>query len=472
MQKYGLYINGEWVYTEVKGTVVNKATGEVVAEYSQAGDAEVTAAVTAAAAAFRTVKLEPYQRFEILCKASKLLIEQQEDLAILISREVGKPLKEARGEVARAAQTLLLSGEEAKTLTGEMVPLQGAPGNAERIAMTFRVPVGIVCAITPFNFPLNLACHKLGPALAAGNTVVFKPASVTAGVGVALCRILTEAGLPAGCLNMVLGQGTVVGEALAKDNRIAFYSFTGSVPVGRYLKDAIGFRRISLELGSNSANIVHSDADITAAAEACARFAFVNAGQVCISCQRVYVQRQVYNEFCHKAVAFAQTLQMGDPLDSLVDIGPMISSQEACRAEQWITEAINGGARLLIGGKRDGAWLEPTILTDVRADMKVICEEVFAPVFSIVPYDNIGEAIEQVNDSHYGLQAGVFTASLAIAQRCAKELEVGGVIINDSATFRTDFMPYGGVKLSGIGKEGPRYAMREMTEEKLVVIKF
>jgi acyl-CoA reductase-like NAD-dependent aldehyde dehydrogenase len=472
MAEYGLFINGEWIYTDKKDQVVDKATGETVAKYSLAGEQEVAAAVTAAAAAFRAVKLEPYQRYEILRKASQLLIEQQEDLALLLSREVGKPVKEARGEVIRSAQTLLLSGEEAKTLAGEVVPVQGAPGNANRWALTLRVPVGVVCAITPFNFPLNLACHKIGPALAGGNTVVFKPASVTAGIGAALCRIFAEAGLPAGCLNMVLGSGSLVGEALARDERIAFYSFTGSVPVGKRLKNSVGFRRVSLELGANSANIVHDDADIKVAAETCARFAYANAGQVCISCQRVYVQRRVYEDFCRQAVAFTQTLKVGNPLDPATDIGPMISEEEARRTEEWVNEAVAAGARVLVGGKRSGAWFEPTILTDVRADMKVVCQEIFAPVFIVVPYDDIEEAIAQVNDSMYGLQAGVFTNSLALAKRCAEELEVGGVIINDGATFRTDLMPYGGVKFSGIGKEGPRYAVREMTEEKLVVFKF
>jgi acyl-CoA reductase-like NAD-dependent aldehyde dehydrogenase len=290
-------------------------------------------------------------------------------------------------------------------------------------------------------------------------------------MGAALCRIFAEVGLPAGYLNMVLGSGAAVGEMLARDERIAFYSFTGSVPVGQRLRDSVGLRRISLELGSNSANIVHGDADVKMAAETCARFAYVNAGQVCISCQRVYVERTVYEEFCRHAVAFTTTLKIGDPLDAATDIGPMISEGEARRTEEWVNEAVAEGARVLTGGRRRGAWFEPTILTDVRPDMKVVCQEIFAPVFIVVPYDDIAGAIAQVNDSLYGLQAGVFTKSLALAKRCAEELEVGGVIINDGATFRTDLMPYGGVKLSGIGKEGPRYAVREMTEEKLVVLK-
>ena len=469
MKQTGLFIDGRWVVTPEQSAVLNKATGEVAAYISVAGPAEVTAAVDAAQAALQTNKLEPYRRYEILLKASQLLLEQREEVAKLLCVEVGKPYKEAFAEVGRAAQTLMLSAEEAKRLKGDTMPLAGAPGCGKRLAFTLRVPVGIVCAITPFNFPLNLACHKLGPALAAGNAVVYKPATATPLTAVKLCEVLSEAGLPAGYLNLVTGPGGRLGELLTQEARIGCYSFTGSPAVGKQLHKDVGLRKVALELGSNSANIVHHDAALPAAAQVCVRQAFANAGQVCISCQRVYVHRSVYDDFCATAVDFASLLKMGDPLDPDTDIGPMISEAEAARAQAWVEEAIAQGAQVLTGGTRRGAWFEPTILTQVTPTMKVSCQEVFAPIFSIVPYDEIGEAIALVNNSVYGLQAGVFTNSVDTAYRCAQEIAVGGVIINDGATFRTDNMPYGGIKDSGIGKEGPEYAIKEMTEEKLVV---
>lgn len=472
MKNCGLLIDGEWIVTDEKIGVTNKATGDQIGFISVANEAEVKAAVDAAEKAFKTVKMEPYQRYTILMKASQILMEKQQEMAAILSKEVGKPIKEAMGEVARAQQTLILSAEEAKRITGEMVPLEGAPGCGNRLAYTMRMPVGIVCAITPFNFPLNLACHKIGPALAAGNAIIYKPATVTPLSAVLLCEIFAEAGLPNGYLNLVTGSGSKLGKLLTDEQRINFYSFTGSPAVGKTLMKNAGFRRVALELGSNSANIVHSDAAIAATAQLCAKYAFANAGQVCISCQRVYVHRSIYQEFCEQAVAYTKTLVMGDPLNTATDIGPMISEQEAVRTEEWLTEAIAQGAKLLVGGKRHKAWFEPTILTDVNPDMKIVCQEAFAPIFSIVPYDTIEEAIDQVNHSVYGLQAGVFTNSLEIARLCAMKIETGGVIINDGATFRTDNMPYGGIKESGIGREGPQYTVKEMTEEKLIVFKF
>lgn len=469
MREYGLFINGEWLLTAEKHVVANKATGQSLGAISVAGQREVTAAVDAAVHAYQTVQVEPYRRYEILMKASRLLIRNQQKLAQLLCAEVGKPMKEALAEVSRAEQTLLLSAEEAKRMTGEMVPLQGSSGCGSRWAFTLRVPVGVVCAITPFNFPLNLACHKIGPALAAGNAVIYKPATTTPLSAVMLCEVFAEAGLPAGYLNLLTGSGSQLGRFLTEDQRINFYSFTGSPAVGKSLARNTGLRRVALELGSNSANIVHHDTDIKAAAEICVRYAFANAGQVCISCQRVYVHQSVYQDFCDQAVAFAQQLKVGDPLDAATDIGPMISEQEAARAEAWVEEAVAHGAKVLTGGKRHKAWLEPTILTDVQPEMKVIRQEAFAPLFSIVPYQEISEAIALVNDSTYGLQAGVFTNSVNVVKNCAMKIAVGGVMINDGATFRTDNMPYGGIKESGLGKEGPQYTIREMTEEKLIV---
>ncbi|WP_037348815.1 aldehyde dehydrogenase family protein [Selenomonas sp. F0473] len=451
--------------------VRHKATGEVIAEIAVAGASHVHAAVDAAERAFRTVTLSPYERYEIILRAANLMRERREEFAAALVAEAGKPIRDARGEIDRAYQTLILSAEEAKRLRGETVPLAGAPGCENRMAFTIRRPLGVVCAITPFNFPVNLAAHKIGPALAAGNTVVYKPASATPITASMLCDVFREAGLPAGCLNLILGEGGPVGDLLAADERIRMFSFTGSVPVGKALRNAVGFRRISLELGSNSANIVHEDvADVRWVAERCARYAFVNAGQVCISCQRVYVSRSIYETFCEAAVDAARGFRGGDLMDVHTQIGPMISEHEAERIDAWVREAAAQGARILTGGARTGAFYEPTVLTDVAPDMKVVCEETFAPVFSIVPYDAIEDAVRAVNDTRYGLQAGVFTRSLAVANYCAEHLEVGGVIIGDGATFRMDNMPYGGVKDSGIGREGPAYAIRAFTEEKLIVL--
>ncbi|SPF53449.1 Aldehyde Dehydrogenase [Candidatus Desulfosporosinus infrequens] len=472
MKEYGLFIDGKWLVTPEKIAVINKTTGKESAFISVAGEAEVKAATDAAARAFKTVKIEPYRRYEILMKASQLLMDHQKTMAILLSQEVGKPIREAMAEVTRAQQTLILSAEEAKRMTGEMVPLAGAPNCGNRVAFTMRMPVGIVCAITPFNFPLNLACHKIGPALAAGNSVIYKPATVTPLSAVLLCEIFAEAGLPDGYLNLLTGSGSQLGKFLTAEQRIHFYSFTGSPAVGKQLMKDVGFRRVAMELGSNSANIVHHDANIAEVAVLCAKHAFANAGQVCISCQRVYVHRSIYHAFCEQAVAYTKKLVVGDPLDPTTDIGPMISEQEAIRIEKWVNEATAKGARILVGGKRKDAWYEPTIVTDVQTDMKVISMEAFAPVFSIIPYDTIEEAIGMVNDSIYGLQAGVFTNCLDVAKLCAMKIETGGVIINDGATFRTDNMPYGGIKESGIGREGPQYAVKEMTEEKLIVFNF
>ena len=470
MKQYALFINGKKLTTATTENVYNKATGEVIATICTAGEKEVKMAVDAAQEAFNAVTLTPYQRYEIIMKAAANMMQRQREFAEALSLEAGKPIKDAMGEIARGYQTLILSAEEAKRFTGEMVPIQGAPGCEKRIAYTKRMPLGVVCAITPFNFPVNLACHKIGPAIAAGNTIVYKPASATPLTASLLCEAFADAGLPAGFLNLVMGRGSLVGDLLTKDERIKMFSFTGSVPVGKALQKAAGFRKIALELGSNSANIVHGDIeDVKKTAQLCAKYAFVNAGQVCISCQRVYVQRNIYDEFCQAAVEYAKTLKVGDPLDESTDIGPMIAEKEAVRIEEWVKAAAENGAKILVGGHRNGSFFEPTILTDTKDDMNVICKETFAPVFSIMPYDDIEEAIASVNNSNYGLQAGVFTKSLPVAHLCAEKIETGGVIINDGSTFRMDNMPYGGVKDSGIGREGPEYAVRELTEEKLIV---
>ncbi|MHB9146372.1 MAG: aldehyde dehydrogenase family protein [Symbiobacteriia bacterium] len=470
MERFGLYIDGRWVDTEKRLSVVDKYRNEPFAEIGLASPEQVSQAIAAAQRAWRDHPLPPQERFRILSRTSVLLGEHIDDLAATIAREGGKPLKLARGEVQRAMQTFQVAAEEAKRITGEVVPVDAAPGAENRFAFTLRVPVGVVAAISPFNFPLNLVAHKVAPAIAAGNAVVLKPASQTPITAAKLCRLLEAAGLPAGFLNLVVGSGSTVGEQILQDPRIAFYTFTGSPGVGERLRQAIGLRRATLELGSNSATIVHLDADLDKAASRCASAAFAHAGQVCISLQRLLVHEQVWDAFLSRFLDRVRELKVGDPMDPATDVGPMISEAEAERATAWIEEAKQQGARVLLGGGRQGVVLEPTVLTDVQDQMKVVCEEVFAPVVTLVPYKGLGEAIARVNSSKYGLQAGIFTTSISTAMEAARKVEVGGVMINDTSSFRADLMPYGGVKLSGNGREGPRYAIEEMTELKVVVM--
>ncbi|SFK99693.1 Acyl-CoA reductase [Paenibacillus sp. 1_12] len=466
----GNLINGQWVTGTETFDVFNKYTGDVIAKVTKSSREDVSDAIGNAAETFKTAKLTPYQRYEILMKAADLFKQRKKELALTIVREGGKVLKDALMEIERGIQTFIASAEEAKRLQGHEVPIQGQPGSENKMAFTLRVPVGVLCAITPFNFPFNLVAHKVAPALAAGNTVILKPAGVTPQIAAKMAEILLEAGLPPGFLNVVNGPGREIGQYLMEDARISMYTFTGSTEVGKQIKASSGIRKVTLELGSNSPNIVHKDApDLAKAAELCVRRGFVNAGQACISVQRIYVHEDVYAAFVDKSIEVASSLLVGDPELEATDIGPMISVKEAERAEQWIQEAVQQGATIAHGGQRTGAVLVPTILTNTLASMKVMCQEVFAPVICITSYSDINEAFLAANDSNYGLQAGIFTSDLQLAFRAARELEFGGVIINDVSTFRADIMPYGGVKDSGYGKEGPRYAIQEMTNEKLVV---
>ena len=469
MDHYTLWINGEPWDTDNHLTVTDKATGLPWVTVSQAGPKEVHAAISAASEVAQR-PLTATQRYEILMRAAGLIRSRLDDLALTMAYEAGKPLRDARAEAERAADTFTWSAEEAKRIHGEMVPLEATPGSENRLAFTIRVPIGVVCAITPFNFPLNLVAHKVAPALAAGNAVILKPASYTPVVSAKLCAILTEAGLQPGWLNVVVGPGDSVGKALLNDTRISLYTFTGSMPVGEALKRTIGLRRCTLELGSNSAVIVHEDAHIANAATQCAMKGFSYAGQVCLSVQRILVHRAIADEFTEKLVSVTEGLRMGDPKDPTTDIGPMISEHEAERAESWIQEAVAGGATLLTGGQRNGSYLTPAVLTNVQQQMRVVCQETFAPIVGVQTYETLEEALKIANDTEFGLQAGIFTTSLAVAMEAARGLHVGGVMINDTSFYRAGQMPYGGVKLSGMGREGPRYAIEEMTELRLIVL--
>ncbi|MED1466882.1 aldehyde dehydrogenase family protein [Bacillus salipaludis] len=467
---YGHFINGQWISDQNTIPVVNKYTGEEISRVGNASRRIVSEAVTNAFETFQTKKLSTIQRYEILMRAAEIAKERKEELALILVQEVGKVLKDARGEIDRGIQTLIASAEEAKRIAGTGIPL-GQPGNENKMAFTVRVPVGVIGAITPFNFPFNLTIHKVAPAIAAGNTVVLKPAEVTPLIACKIAEILSEAGLPAGFLNVVNGLGQETGQYLLEDERISMFTFTGSPGVGRHIKNNTGIRKVVLELGNNSPNIIHKDvSDLDRAVELCVTRGYVNAGQACISVQRVYVHRDIYDLFVEKSVKVAQSLKVGDPTDAATDIGPMISEKEAKRAEEWIQDSLRDGAALAHGGKRKGSILEPTILIDVKPTMKVVCQEVFAPIINILPFDDIDEAFIQANDTKYGLQVGLFTSDINLVMRAAQELRFGGVIINDVSTYRADVMPYGGVKDSGIGKEGPHYAIQEMTDEKLVVI--
>lgn len=469
-QKYNLFINGKWVETNEKIDVLDKYDGKVYSQVSKADKKEVDEAIKSAQNAFRKNEMSPYDRYKILLKVSELLQARKEELAKGITAEAGKPIKQARTEIDRATQTFELAAEEAKRIHGEGVPVEAAPGSENRMAFTMKVPVGVVGAISPFNFPVNLVAHKIAPALAAGNAVVLKPASTTAVSSLKLAELFEEAGLPEGMLNVVVGSGSTIGKQMMEDKRINLYTFTGSAEVGLKLKQNTGLNKLILELGNNSPVIVDKEADLEFAANTIAQKSFAYAGQVCISTQRVYIHEEVYQEFNKKFIEATNSLNVGNPNDDDTDVGPMISEEEAERVEEWIQEAKGQGAEVIHGGKRNNALLEPTILTNVDHSMKVVCEELFAPVVTFMTFNDLDECIEDVNKSNYGLQGGIFTQNVDHAFKAARKVEVGGFMINDASQYRVDLMPYGGVKNSGWGKEGPKYTIEDMTEERLVVM--
>ncbi|MFP3888135.1 aldehyde dehydrogenase family protein [Priestia filamentosa] len=468
-------IEGKSVTQEQEKTmeVINPFNGEAVGKVSLASKENAKKAIESAHQVFhKTMKKMPaYRRAEILSKAADLLEERTEEFAKVLVLEAGKPIRDGRGEVGRAVQVIRFAADEAKKIEGEMVPMDAAIGGENRIGMVRRQPLGVISAITPFNFPLNLALHKLAPAFAAGNTVVLKPAGKTPLSAYMLVKLFEEAGLPQGALNLVIGNGSEVGDVLVTDSRISKITFTGSPSVGIDLRRKAELKKVTLELGSNSPNIIFNDGDVKAAAVGLVRGAFAFSGQVCISAQRIYVQRDVYQDFLEQYVPLVEKLVIGNPVEETTDIGPMISEAEAIRAHEWIEQAVKAGANIVTGGNRKGTLLEPTILVNVNQDMKVVCEETFAPIVSVIPFDTEEEVIAMANDSKFGLQAGVFTSDINRAMRVAEEMETGGVWINETSTYRQDNYPYGGVKLSGIGKEGVKYAIEDMTEIKFVGIK-
>ncbi|MDH7481046.1 MAG: aldehyde dehydrogenase family protein [Armatimonadota bacterium] len=464
-----MIIGGEWVETNESIEVINPFDGSVIDTVPSADASNVESALQRAVVGAKEMsKLSARERSEILARAADLLQDRLDEFAVTIAKEVGKTIKEARTEVTRACLTIRTASEEAKRIHGETVPFDGMAGAESKFGFYIRVPVGVVLAITPFNVPLNLACHKVAPAIAAGNAVILKPATATPLADIMLGKLLLDAGLPPNAISVITGRGPSIGNLLVSDSRVRLISFTGSPEVGEAITRIAGLKKIAMELGSNSCAIVMDDADLDEAARRVRIGGYAVAGQVCISVQRVIVQEKVYDVFLEKLVPLVAGIRVGNQLDSETDMGPMIDEKAALRVESWIEEAIAGGAKSLLPIKRDGAILFPTVLTDVTLDMKVWSEEVFGPLVAVVKCRDFDHAIELANTSKYGLQAGIFTRNLEFALRAAREIEVGGVIINDVPTFRIDPMPYGGVKLSGFGREGPKYAIEEMTELKLV----
>ena len=465
-----MYIAGKWMDSQDTIEVLNPFDGSVVDTVPNGGPQEVDQALESATRGARTMAdLPAYERYRILMKAAALLRERQEDFAGLIALEAGKILRESRFEVSRAVETLELSAEEAKRVRGETIPLDAAAGAQGKFGFTLRVPCGVVVAISPFNFPLNLLCHKVGPALAAGNAVIAKPPSDTPLTGLRFTELLLEAGLPPEGIQCLTGPGGTVGEQLCSDPRVRKISFTGSPGVGERICQVAGIKKVTMELGSNSPLIIMPDADLEQVALATAATGYANAGQVCISTQRVLVNDRIYSDFLDALKPKVESIITGNPLNEQSQMGPMIREQDAVRIESWIKESVSSGARLITGGERQGSLLAPTVVADVQASARISCEELFGPAVAVTGFDNIDEAIALANDSKYGLSAGIFTRNLDWAMRFVREVHSGNLMVNWGPQWRVDLMPYGGLKQSGFGKEGPRYAVEEMTELKMVV---
>lgn len=465
-----MLIDGAPVVTESPRKVLLPFDGEEVGTVYDASDEHVNKAVEAARRASVVMReMTLAERAAILRKASEILSERAEEMALVVSSESGKPIKEASAEVRRSVSTLEFSAEAAKRHHGEVVPMDASPAGAGLMAITVREPLGVIAAITPFNFPLNLALHKIGPAIAAGNSVVHKPASTTPISGIKMAEIFAESGLPPGALNVVTGSGGVIGDLLVFHDDVAMITFTGSAEVGTRIRNLAGLKRVTLELGNNSALIIEADADLDAAVPRCVTACFAHSGQVCISLQRIFVQQQIRDEFVERFVEATGKLVIGHPHDPDTDVSSLITEGDAERVESWIQEAVAAGASLLAGGGRQHrATIEPAILADVPPSSKLWCEEAFGPLVGIKSYSTLDEAIDRVNDSDYGLQAGIYTRDLENAFRAARRVHVGGFLINEVPQYRVDHMPYGGVKLSGLGREGPKYSIEEMSETKLI----
>jgi acyl-CoA reductase-like NAD-dependent aldehyde dehydrogenase len=464
-----LLIGSEWVETGEWIDVRSPYDATVVGRVPSAGAAETRRALDAAEAAMRD-PIPAHERAAILDRVAGLLAERHDEVARTICAEAGKPLKAARVEASRAVSTFTMAAVEARKLAGDVVPMDASAAGEGKLAFTLRVPIGVVGAISPFNFPLNLVAHKVAPALAAGCAVVLKPAGQTPLSALLLAELELEAGLPPGWLNVLCGPASEIGDVLVEDERVKLITFTGSVPIGWKLRERAPRKRVNLELGNATPVIVAADADLDDGAARLAANAFSFAGQSCISVQRIYVERPAYDAFLERFVPRVEALRVGDPADEATDVGPMIAEPERDRVLSWIDEARSQGAEILTGGTVEDGLLRPTVIAGAPPDAKVSCEEIFGPVCTVSAYDTLDEAIALANGTRFGLQAGVFTRDVKAALRAARELEFGGVTVNEAPTFRADQMPYGGVKDSGNTREGPAYAIREMTEERAVVL--
>lgn len=465
-----MYVGGEWVDKPQKIEVLNPFDGSVVDTIPKGDHNDIARALeTAERGAKVMAKMTGYERYEILHKVSEMMAERVDELARTITLEEGKILAEATMEAGRAGEIIALSAEEAKRLYGEVIPLEGAPGVQGKFGFTVRVPCGIVVGISPFNFPLHLVCHKIGPALAAGNAIILKPATDTPLSALKLVELFLEAGTPPEAVQCVTGSGGEIGDALCSDRRVRKITFTGSRDVGEHICHVAGLKRVTMELGSNSPLIVMPDADPEKVAQATAASGYSNAGQVCISTQRVIAHEKIYGDFLDAFKTAVEGISTGNPVEEPTKMGPMIRENDAVRVSEWVQEAVSDGAELLTGGDRNGQIYAPTIIANVKPEMKISCDEVFGPVVGVARVGNIDDAIALANDTNYGLSAAIFTQNIDWAMKFVREVESGNLMVNWGTQWRADLMPYGGVKESGMGKEGPKYAVQEMTEIKMAI---
>jgi acyl-CoA reductase-like NAD-dependent aldehyde dehydrogenase len=466
----GFYLAGKWLEEGIAVEILAPYDGTPIATVFQGNAEHVEHAIQSAVRAFgSTRRLPAFERQRVLRSIAQYITSHKEEFARTMAQEAGKPLKAARTEVERAVFTFTVAAEETTRIPGEYLSLDWQQFTSGRWGIVRRFPLGPIAGITPFNFPLNLVAHKVAPAIASGCPIILKPAPQTPLTAFLLAEAVEQAGLPDGAFNVLPLSNEDAG-LLITDDRIKMISFTGSAPVGWDIKRRAGKKKVVLELGGNAGVIIHSDADLAWAAERCVTGGFSYAGQTCISVQRILVERSAFKKFTDLLLAGVSRLQVGDPMDESTDLGPLIRESDAIRASEWVQEALQDGATLLCGGKRHGSVLEPTVLTGTRPDMKVNCQEIFAPVVTIESYDDFSAALRRINESPYGLQTGVFTRDANRIFQAYDELEVGGVIAGDVPSFRIDHMPYGGVKDSGLGREGLRYAIEEMTEPKLLVM--
>ncbi len=468
--EYGFIVGSEKRKSPVKSDVVNPYTNEVVAQVYEAQKTDIEDAIQCAQTAFQQTKnLPAYRRAEILETVANKLSLRKEELARLMTSESGKPITNSRAELDRAIFTFRYASEEAKRISGENIPLDLASHSEKRFGIVRRFPIGPILAITPFNFPLNLVAHKVAPVIASGNSMVLKPAPQTPLLSLILGEIILESGAPEGMVN-VLPCGNEVAETMVREERFKMLTFTGSAHVGWFLKSIAGKKKVTLELGGNAGVIVDKSTDVENIVKRIALGAYGQAGQSCIKVQRIYIHNDIYDTFVRNFIEATQAIKFGDPTNSETIVGPLIDKSAADRIELWIKEALKGGAKLLTGGSRNGLIIEPTVLTNVHSRMKIFCQEIFGPVATLHPFSTIEEAVAGINDSVYGLQAGIFSNDFKNIFYAYENLEVGGVIVNDFPTYRIDHMPYGGVKDSGLGREGIKYAIQEMTEPKLMVV--